>query len=213
MRRDVPERNAIAHGYDLSIYAANARVETLVLLLARLELPAAQHVWDRHLVVYLHAAIDAYPKMLGKLIRECRRLEDRGETVVDSAAVVLAHKSYKKEMAKLPKDFTQTLEQVRNTVGAHHLDNSRRSDASGLGINGLIDSVEAQIESDARTFEALSGNALRWSMRAMECGRAAFAGLHVLDLPEIPDTAEYRRLVSELDAEQDQQSLRFPNRQ
>ena len=37
MRRDVPERDAISYGYDLAIYAANARVETMAIMLAWLE--------------------------------------------------------------------------------------------------------------------------------------------------------------------------------
>jgi hypothetical protein len=205
MRRDVPERNAISYGYDLTIYAANARVETIALLLARLELPAAQHVWDRHLVVYLHAAIEAYPKMVGKLVRECQRLESAGPTVVDAKSVSRAQKTYRREMAQLPEEFLVMLRRVRNTVGAHHLTSATLTPASDLGIGGLIDSVETQMKPGAEEFETLSRNALIWSMRAMKCGQESFKALNVLDLPEAHEDDDYARRVEQLDAEFPQQ--------
>ena len=201
MRRDVPERNAISYGYDLTIYAANARVETIALLLARLELPAAQHVWDRHLVVYLHAAIEAYPKMIGKIVRECKFLASNGPTVVDAEAVARAQKTYRREMALLPKGFLESLHRVRNTVGAHHLTSANLTAASDLGIGGLIESIETQMKPGAEEFETLSRNALVWSMRAMKCGREAFGALNVLSLPEAHEGDDYTRRVEQLDAE------------
>ncbi|RFA11736.1 hypothetical protein B7R22_18065 [Subtercola boreus] len=196
MRRDVPERDAISYGYDLAIYSANSRLETIALLLARLEVPAARHVWDRHLVVYLYAAIEAYPQLAGKLIRECQRLTTHGQTVVDYEAVRAAHKDYKKGVALLPKEFMEALERVRNTGGAHHLTTPHS------GIDGLIESIEEQMNSDTNAFDPLLKNALTWSMRAITFGQESFAALHVTRLPAIPGREEYLRLVKKLDDEQ-----------
>lgn len=201
MRRDVPERDAISYGYDLTIYSANARVETIALLVARLELPVTRHVWDRHLVVYLYAAIEAYPKMVGKLVRECQRLESAGSTVVDATAVARAQKTYRREMAQLPEEFVAMLRRVRNTVGAHHLTSANLTAASDIGIGGLIDSVETQMKPGAEEFETLSRNALIWSMCAMKCGQEAFRALHVEKLPEAHEDDDYIRRVEQLDAE------------
>jgi len=105
---------------DLTIYAANSGVETFALLLARLEVPRAQHVWDRYLTVYLHAALEAFPKLAGKVVRELQQLHASGHSHVDADAVTA---SYKKAMREVTDDavFMNELARVRNTVAAHHL--------------------------------------------------------------------------------------------
>jgi hypothetical protein len=195
MRRDVSEREAVKYAYDLAIYAANSRVETCALLLAKLEMPSTQHVWDRYLTVYLHAAIDAFPQLASKLIRECRRLHAEGHTVIDEAGVSRAYQVYKVGMKRITsdRDFMQTLEDVRNRVGAHHLTLPHN------GIDGLIEWIEVQSNPRQPPSESLVTNTLRWSMQSVQFGRDAFAALNVSSLPPIPRSREYLQLVNGLD--------------
>jgi hypothetical protein len=201
-RRDVPERQAIKLTLDFAIYASNSMVETSSLLLARLTIPSSEHVWDRYLVVYLHAALDAYPKLASKLIQECRKLNAAGHSTVDAQAVAEAYRLYKKRVYEVTGDaqFMADLHRVRNTVGAHHLT------PGTSGIDGLVDWVAAQANPDTSVSESLLLNTLTWSMLSVEFGRDAFAALHAAELPPIARGEEYRRLESALD--DDEEALR-----
>lgn len=193
MRRDIPERDAISHAYDLAIYAANSRVETSSFLLARLEISLVDHVWDRYLIVYLHAAMEAFPHLAGRVIREFRRLHDVGCTIVDSERLTLAHGAYKEgvKQIKSDHDFMENLDRVRNTVGAHHL-------SANSGIEGLVAWIETQSDS-GNPSDPLVMNTFAWSMHALEFGHEALAALNWAAFPEIPDRDEYLRRAAALD--------------
>lgn len=196
MRRDIGERDAVRMSYDLAIYAANARVETFALLLGRMNVPEAQHVWDRHLIVYLHAALHAYPILAGKVIREFTRLHKAGSVAVDLDKVKAEHKTYKAGNRDITADreFIDLLDRVRNTVGAHHLTPGDQN------IDGLVDSVQRSRDSGPASSDPLVINTIKWSMRATRFGQSTLDALLWRNMPSIPAGPEYRRLVRELDA-------------
>jgi hypothetical protein len=199
-RRDVPERDAITHTYDLMIYAGNTLVETSALLLARLEVPAAQHVWDRYLTVYLHAAIESFPKLATRLIRECDRLNRNGHPNPDAETVKAALRTYKQAIKPITGDldFMSALTRVRNTVGAHHLTTPNNS------ISGLIAWIAAQEELDHTAADPLVMNTMIWSMHSVKFGQEAWAALKWPDLPPVPEeSVEYARRVRAVDDEVD----------
>jgi hypothetical protein len=193
MRRDVPERDAIAHAYDLAIYAANSRVETCALIAAKLDTAGIDHVWDRYLAVYLHAALDAYPRLSGRVLREAKSLQATGPTVIDAVRLTEAHRIYKSGVKLIRDDrkFMDTLDRVRNNVSAHHL-------SSPVSIDGLIGWITSQEAGDSDFNDELVINTLKWSMQATRFGQESLAALNATDLPPIPLKGEYDRRVAEL---------------
>lgn len=86
--------------------------------------------------------MEAVPHLAGRVIREFRRLQDVGCTIVDFERVTLAHGAYKEGVKQIKSDhnFIEKLDRVRNTVGAHHL-------SANSGIEGLVAWIEMQSES------------------------------------------------------------------
>ncbi|MBF4616303.1 hypothetical protein [Curtobacterium sp. VKM Ac-1376] len=194
IRRNVPERDVIAHAYDLAIYAANSRVETCALIAAKIDTAGIDHVWNRYLVVYLHAALEAYPKLSGRVLREAKRLHANGQTAINVERLNEAHRTYKVGVKRIQDDraFISMLHRVRNNVSAHHL-------SSPVGLDGLIGWIEEQVVRGSDFADELVMNTLKWSMHATHFGQASLAALNVTELPPIPPKASYDRLVAELD--------------
>lgn len=197
-RRDVVERDVIAHTLDLVIYALNSMTEVYALLLAKLTYPDARVVWDRHLVIHLHAVLEAFPKLARNVLNETDRLAKSGNTHIDADALREAYARYGRAVRPVnAKEFRTELSRIRNSVIAHHL-------TSKSNIDGLVEWVNTHAPSAQRSTlwidDPVIINTLKWSEEATTFGHTAYRLLNVHGLPPIPtDPADYKRRTAALD--------------
>lgn len=105
---------------ELMFYLCKLDYDIKVLLFQFCADPENRTVWERHLALELHEALQTLPKAINRARKELARPDTASH--LDLARFDTAAKSYRQEVKAIneDKDFMNALKVVRNRIAAHH---------------------------------------------------------------------------------------------